>query len=433
MDMRAAAAFMIVASTVTVLLPSGAGANEDESLRRVLDQEIQYVNRALARGDEVSVTAAQTVDRLVDVASLGDRIFGRYSRKVLSGHERLISQDEFNAFVHRKHAQLLVAFRSRLLADVSEHVRSAPIRRLRLVKADASGTDGKATVMATSSGSDSLRLVLLLRKEEGEWRVEDASVQGRRVSKHYRAMLGDNIKKGYSHGVLIAALAEQEFVVLEDFSTSRLDTMPDGWRWRPKHRNSLKDYRVLDSGKGRYLAARDAGQSVPIMTSARWNPFEFPILTWCWRADALLPGGDERYNNTNDSAAGVYVTYSEHWLTGLPKHSKFVWSSTLPEGTSGRRNMIARPYFHVVESGAANKGQWVFESVDVVEAYRSTYGGDPDDRTVGIGVLTDANSTASVAEAAYADFRVWPRETLESGRLKDYCDCLREMDTSGAP
>ena len=429
MGFRTAASFWGITSlAVGVLAPGVANADQDAALRHVVDQEIQYANRSLARGDDVSTVVAETVDKLIDLAAFSDKIFGRYSRKVLSDHERLVSQDEFNAFVRRKHAQLLEAFRDRLLSDVVEHARSLALRRLRVLEADARGKEGKVTVLAAGSGPDSLQLELYLRKEEDEWRVWDASVQGMRASKHYHSLVANILKKRYSHGVLIAALTEQDFVVLEDFSTSLLDTMPDGWRWRPKHNDSPKDYRVVDNGKKRYLVARDAGQSVPIMTSAKWNPFEHPILTWCWRVDALPPGGDERYNDTNDSAAGVYVTYSEHWFTHLPKHNKFVWSSTLLEGTSGRRDMIARPYFHVVESGSTNKGRWVFEAVDVLESYRSTYGGDPDDRTVGIGVLTDANSTSSVAKAAYADFRVWPREAMESGRVEDYCDCLSEAD-----
>ncbi|MBT6146819.1 MAG: DUF3047 domain-containing protein, partial [Gemmatimonadetes bacterium] len=150
-----------------------------------------------------------------------------------------------------------------------------------------------------------------------------------------------------------------------------------------------------------------------------------PIMTWCWRADVLPPGGDERFTHTNDSAAGIYVIYSQNWL-GLPRQIKYVWSTTLPEGTVDRRDMIARPYFFVLESGEARAGEWVFEMTDVEANYQRVFGSRPKDRTLGIGLLTDANSTDSYAEAYYADIRVWSREARDEGRIADYCGDLRE-------
>ena len=140
------------------------------------------------------------------------------------------------------------------------------------------------------------------------------------------------------------------YIVIEDFATTPLDSLPRGWRWRGKDDDKPKLYAVREANGHRYLAAQDTGHSVVLMKRFHWDPRQYPIMTWCWRADALPPGGDERYTETNDSAAGVHVIFSHNWL-GIPRQIKYVWSTTLAPGTVSRRKGIARPWFVVLESG----------------------------------------------------------------------------------
>lgn len=221
------------------------------------------------------------------------------------------------------------------------------------------------------------------------------------------------------------------YLLLEDFSSTPVGQLPKDWTWRDKDDEKAKPYLVEGAEGRRYLAARDTGSSVILGKQVQWNPLVYPILTWCWRVNALPPGGDERYDGTNDSAAGMYVIYSTNWI-GVPKQIKYVWSSTLEEGVSGRRNKVARPFFVVVESGARNLGKWTFEQVDLVADHQRFYEKKPPDRTMGLGILTDANSTHSYAEAFYAGLRVWTREAQERGLIENYCSCYGEGTTGQA-
>lgn len=173
-----------------------------------------------------------------------------------------------------------------------------------------------------------------------------------------------------------------------------------------------------------------------LLRFAHWDPRQYPIMTWCLRADAIPQCCDERFGHTNYSVACIYVFFSQTWI-GMPRHIKYVWSSTLPEGKIGRRDRIARPYFVVVESGEQSLGEWAFAHVDLEQNYDDTWGGRPKSRTEGLGLLTDANSTNSRAEAYYADLRVWTREAYEGGRVRDYCGTYRDLGpmirASGAP
>lgn len=211
------------------------------------------------------------------------------------------------------------------------------------------------------------------------------------------------------------------YLVLEDFATTPLDSLPRGWRWRGKDDDKPKLYAVHEVHGRRYLAAQDTGHSVVLMKRVHWDPRQYPIMTWCWRADALPPGGDERYTETNDSAAGVHVIFSKNFL-GIPRQIKYVWSTTLPRGTVDRRKGIARPWFVVLESGPEKLGQWLQAQVDLARDHERVLSSKLPKKTIGIALLTDANSTRAHAAAAYADFRVWPRAALP--HIPNYCASL---------
>ncbi len=208
------------------------------------------------------------------------------------------------------------------------------------------------------------------------------------------------------------------YIVIEDFASTPLDSLPRDWRWRSKDNDKPKLYAVREANGRRYLAAQDTGHSVVLMKRFHWDPRQYPIMTWCWRADALPPGGDERYTETNDSAAGVHVIFSRN-LLGIPRQIKYVWSTTLAPGTVSRRKGIARPWFVVLQSGPEKLGQWLQEWVNLEKDHERILSSKLPKKTIGIALLTDANSTQGYAAAAYADFRVWPRAAL--AHIPNYC------------
>ena len=78
-----------------------------------------------------------------------------------------------------------------------------------------------------------------------------------------------------------------------------------------------------------------------------------------------------------------------------------------------------------------NLGKWVFEEVNLYTAHQYAFDNDkPPDRTLAIGLLTDANSTHSYAEAFYADFRAWSVEAQEQGLIENYCGCFSNSEAS---
>ena len=382
-----------------------------------LADEVDLLNAQ--RGGPPEAAAAAFVDRAVDLPAFAELCFGDYVEDSLVEAEGEMTRSGFRAYVEAQRGRLRAALRQRLVADLAERLDRGP-PALEVVASRFDGGSGRAEVAVPGGPA----ILCHLKRTADGWRLRDLRIEDRRLSRIYRRRYKDVLDRRDSPAVLESRLLDREYIVLEDFSLSRPGDLPMAWGWRDRDDDAEKPYRVRRHGRVSFLEARASDASVLMLRLAQWNPRRFPILTWCWRADALPEGGDERYGATNDSAGGVYVIFSLT-LLGAPRHVKYVWSTTLAPGTVGRRNRMFRPWFIVAESGAENLGRWTFEAVDLERDYGRTYGGDPKDRTVGLGLLTDGNNTGTPAEACYGDLRAWSRQAWEQGRVVDHCDGFR--------
>ncbi|NKB68822.1 MAG: DUF3047 domain-containing protein [Candidatus Latescibacteria bacterium] len=372
------------------------------------------------------------VSQQVDFAALTRRTFGDYVAKTLKDYQDPLSKTHYQQLLDTYQKRLEQAYRKRLLADLAAYWPNLQGLPLRLQSLDIANAKGHADLVAGPAAAP-WNLRLHLRQVDGVWRIVDLEKDGRSLSQRYRKRYRTILDKNYSLPVLTARLENRPYIVLDDFSQAPLGQVPLDWgAWRPKDKKKPKRY-LVEAGEGfNYLAARDSGSSVILGKFIHWNPRRYPILTWCWRVNALPPGGNELVDGVNDSAAGLYVIFSQKFWR-IPMQLKYVWSSTLPEGQIGRRNKIFRPWFFVVESGADNLGKWTFEMVDLEDHHEMKLGGSPKDRTIGLALLTDANNTDSYAEAFYTDLRVWPRAALERGQITNHCTCTEEMGQVSHP
>ena len=87
------------------------------------------------------------------------------------------------------------------------------------------------------------------------------------------------------------------------------------------------------------------------------------------------------------------------------KSIEYVWDETTEEET-----YMSSPYFKnikiiVIESGKENLNRWVYEERNINDDYIQLFGKKPPN--VGaIAIMTDADNTASSAEALYAEIKV---------------------------
>ena len=390
-----------------------------------LDELLQAPRR------EPAVWANEFVQGHVAIDRLTQAVFGGYLEESLETYDDLLSGPRFQRLVDHYRVRLVTGFQARLVADLSEFLASPALHGLKLQQMTTEGSRGQAEVHALFPDGP-VPLLANLTLVGKTWKISALKIGDRTVSKHYRRLFKEPVAKSHSLPVLEAQMAERDFIVLDDFTATWDGHRPMDWgAWKEKDRAKPMLYSVEQHKKRHYMTARDSTYSVIVGKFVQWNPRQYPIMTWCWRANALPPGGNEFLDDANDSAAGIYVIFSQNFL-GIPKQLKYVWSTTLPEGTVGRREKIFRPWFYVVESGEDRLGRWTFETVDLEKHHKDKLGGRPADQTIGLGLLTDANSTRSYAEAHYADMRVWTREALESGRITNHCGGLPKRSSRNA-
>ncbi len=187
---------------------------------------------------------------------------------------------------------------------------------------------------------------------------------------------------------------------LETFDEYQPASFPEQWKVRGDEADARVVYHIAEEGGNHFLHARAEKQDVQIGLSHVFQPKEFPLLRWRWRVDQLPSGGNERAAKTNDSAAAVYVIF-DSWI--MPRAIKYVWSATLPVGTHLDSPVYWRGKVVVLQSGASGLGEWRQETINFYQDYKDLFGAEPGE-VQGIAVLTNADATASVAEADYDDF-----------------------------
>jgi hypothetical protein len=194
--------------------------------------------------------------------------------------------------------------------------------------------------------------------------------------------------------------AKDHLVSLETFDEYQPPAFPEQWKVRGDEGEAHTIYRVAEENGNRFLHAHTDKQGVQIGLSRAFQSKEFPLLQWRWRVEQLPLGADERSVKTNDSAAAVYVIFDS---TIIPRVIKYVWSSTLPVGKRVDSPVYWRAKIVVLQSGPSHSSEWRQETVNIYEDYKNLFGTEPGEAQ-GIAVLTDSDTTKSVAEADYDDF-----------------------------
>jgi len=242
-----------------------------------------------------------------------------------------------------------------------------------------------------------------LVEEDGSCRIADMSKGDRSLAGRLKSRVEDLLDHSFAY--MVAVLGDHDEVILEDFEDEEVGQLPEEWSWKDDDDDKNKPYRIASESGNKYLEATDEGESVILGHELGWNVHEYPYISFRVRVNRIPEGGNERFDDRVDSAAGLYFTLNKKFFGKIPESVKYVWSSTLPEGTAVRRDGIGRPWQVVFGSGREGLGEWRTYVFDLREAFRETFGDDPPAEAVGIGVLSDANSVGGGAYADYDDIR----------------------------
>jgi len=189
------------------------------------------------------------------------------------------------------------------------------------------------------------------------------------------------------------------------FAAADEGKFPSGWKAKEDEGRAVYTVRVEEGAAFLHAESQDNSHTIGYELSA--DPERTPRLTFAWRPLELPPGGNERVKATNDSALGVYVIF-EGW--GIPPRSlKYVWSTTLPPGTTTQSPYSSRAKVVVLRSGPPPEpGRWVEESVDYAADFRRLFDERKVPKVKGIALLTDSDNTGTRAAGDYRSFAFEP-------------------------
>ena len=221
----------------------------------------------------------------------------------------------------------------------------------------------------------------------------------------------------------------QGYIVLEDFQGYGSTPFPE-WEATASSGNTTKVYSIRNEGGRKFLRASTVEYNKKVIQIGRpikkmklagganyWDIYKYPCIQWDWRVH-ILPENANEISKRDDSAAGIYVVFPRKnlpildWENQPADWIKYVWSTTLPIGTVIKKHKkkygitLYNGRVIVVATGRANLKKWVTLKRNVLADYRTYFGKKPRYHPTVIGILTDSNSTKSIAVADYDNILV---------------------------
>ena len=180
-------------------------------------------------------------------------------------------------------------------------------------------------------------------------------------------------------------------------------------------------YTLVKEGGNSILKAESRASASAMVYRRTFNIYDNPRIRWCWKVEQLSDWGDPREKPRDDYPIRVYVMFSydpaqaslgDRLIYGVARtiYGKYPPHSTLNYVWTGHHvpeRIIVSPYTEkarivLLEKGMERVGQWVEESVHVLDDYRKAFGKDPPS-VAGFAIMSDTDNTGESA-AAYIGF-----------------------------
>lgn len=192
---------------------------------------------------------------------------------------------------------------------------------------------------------------------------------------------------------------------------------------------------AVDSATGQVvLVARAQRSASGLKMRLDVDPMARPRIAWQWRVVELIDGADNTDRFADDSPVRLLLFFDGD-RTRLPAREQmlldmaqvvsghkapyatlmYIWENRQPAGTVIDSALTGRLKMVVAGSGADRLGQWKHFERDYVEDFQRAFG-EPPGRLIGVGVLTDTDSTGGAVRAYYGDIVLRPAHGLRSER-----------------
>ena len=197
---------------------------------------------------------------------------------------------------------------------------------------------------------------------------------------------------------VLIGYTEEKVIILDDFENGLNP------RWKSKEFKGRTIYSVLEIDGNHILKAESNASASGLIYKYKYDPKEYPILTWRWQVDNIIQEGDATKKEKDDYPGRLYVIFP-HWFPPMSKTINYIWANKFPKGQHITSAYYLKDIMVAVESGEENIGKWIVVKRNVYEDFKSLFGGEPPE-IGGIAIMTDTDNTGESATAYYDDIKI---------------------------
>lgn len=176
--------------------------------------------------------------------------------------------------------------------------------------------------------------------------------------------------------------------------------------WEEKVLKGKVVYEIEKDQPFSYVRAKSENAASALYYKVKLDIRKHPLISWKWRVDEFpkrsLPERIED-KKEEDFAARVYVIFPAAFFTNS-KVIEYIWSETLPQGTSGTSGYSKNIKVLVLKKGKMS--EWCSEKRDIHEDYIKLFGEKPKLDVGSVAFMTDADSTKTSADAVYDEIEI---------------------------
>jgi len=177
-------------------------------------------------------------------------------------------------------------------------------------------------------------------------------------------------------------------------------------------------YAIQKQGGSNILVAASSNSASALVYKQTFHIVEFPIIRWRWKVDKVYAGGNYRLKSGDDYPMRVYVLFAfdpDTSTIGMnisygilktlyghyPPHStlNYIWANRPEETEPVASPFTDRSIMIPLEHGPQKVGQWVEETVNVLEDYRRVFGTDPPSDAT-LAIMNDSDNTGDAATSS---------------------------------
>ena len=177
-----------------------------------------------------------------------------------------------------------------------------------------------------------------------------------------------------------------------------------GPEWRVNIFKGETDYKVVADGSTSVLRAESIGAASALVYQGEFLLDDYPVISWRWKIDGTVEGGDAAQKQTDDYAARIYIVFP-HWFHPKTKSLNYIWANKLAQGSVVPSSFTSNSMMIAVASGSDKVGTWQTVRRNLADDFRQVFGTDPPDKFQ-IAIMTDTDNTGGKARAWYDDIRL---------------------------